>query len=257
MYELRLFRSWFKAGIFHMTNKVHKILIVDDNVPTLAYLKKYIEDKQKQGDSNDIQFEVITEQDGERALAVLKEELPSVVVLDIVLDGSKYDGHHLSEWVAKTPEYRSHKVGIITISSKRTRLQDESKSLLKHGAHDYLRKLEENFESKLFLRILSRIKQLEGNQILRCNKRLQIDFDAEVVIVDGQQKRLQPAEWELLKYLAAKPNQFRNTRDIEDNLNFSDIRVKISKLRAQITPSDLERDYYIDSKTGAYKLRTY
>jgi len=57
---------------------MHKLLIVDDDLPTCDFLKRFFEKTD---------FKVFMANDGEKALSLVKEKSPDVVLLDIRMPG--------------------------------------------------------------------------------------------------------------------------------------------------------------------------
>ena len=57
---------------------MHKLLIVDDDLPTCDFLKHFFEK---------IDFKVFMANDGEKALSVVKKERPNIILLDIRMPG--------------------------------------------------------------------------------------------------------------------------------------------------------------------------
>lgn len=55
-----------------------KLLVVDDDMPTCDFLNKFLSKRD---------YEVFTAGDGEKALSIIKEKKPNIVLLDIKMPG--------------------------------------------------------------------------------------------------------------------------------------------------------------------------
>jgi DNA-binding response OmpR family regulator len=106
-------------------NKMKKILIVDDEpniVMTLEYTFK------KNG------FEVYIARDGEEALAILENEVPHIVLLDIMMP--KVDGYETIKQIKNNTKLEGTKVVFLTAKNKESDIEKG----LKLGADKYVTK---------------------------------------------------------------------------------------------------------------------
>ena len=109
-----------------MTNDVEKkafILLVEDDKFLRELLVRKLEG---------VGFKISTAVDGREALKKVKEELPDLVLLDLVLPG--VDGFDILKEVKETPE--TSKIPVIILSNLGQR--EEVERGLKLGADDYL-----------------------------------------------------------------------------------------------------------------------
>ncbi|AQL56474.1 response regulator transcription factor [Abyssicoccus albus] len=169
----------------------HKILVVDDE-ESISTLLKY----------NLIQagYEVVTAFDGEEALNVVKQENPSLIVLDIMLP--KIDGVE----VCRTIREQRNQVPILMLTAK----DDEFDKVLglELGADDYMTK---PFSPR---EVVARVKAIlrrvtfnstsdqevnDAKEIKVANLKIYPDFFE--VYREGQLLDLTPKEFELLLYL--------------------------------------------------------
>ena len=169
----------------------HKILVVDDE-ESISTLLKY----------NFIQagYEVVTAFDGEEALNVVKQENPSLIVLDIMLP--KIDGVE----VCRTIREQRNQVPILMLTAK----DDEFDKVLglELGADDYMTK---PFSPR---EVVARVKAIlrrvtfnstsdqevnDAKEIKVANLKIYPDFFE--VYREGQLLDLTPKEFELLLYL--------------------------------------------------------
>lgn len=118
---------------------VQKILIVDDSKTELMFLSKLL---QKNG------MVVRTAENADEALRRLAEEIPDLILMDIVMPGQ--NGFQLTRSISRTPEYAS--IPIIICSSKS--LETDRVWGLRQGARDYITKPVDGAE------LLSKIKAL-------------------------------------------------------------------------------------------------
>jgi DNA-binding response OmpR family regulator len=101
------------------------VLVVDDE-PNIALSLEYL--MKEQG------FEVRVARDGEAALEALRERLPDVMLLDVMLP--KRDGYEVCQTVRATPEWS--KLRIIMLTAKGRAIEQEKGLAL--GADDYITK---------------------------------------------------------------------------------------------------------------------
>jgi len=80
-----------------------KILIVDDSQTDLIHLKQILDEAG---------YQTVTANSGEEALTVARSEHPSMVFLDIVMEGK--DGYHTCRELHKDPELSSTPVVMVT-----------------------------------------------------------------------------------------------------------------------------------------------
>lgn len=101
------------------------VLVVDDE-PNIALSLEYL--MKGQG------FEVRVARDGEAALEALRERLPDVMLLDVMLP--KRDGYDVCQTVRATPEWKGLRIIMLTA---RGRAIEQEKGLAL-GADDYITK---------------------------------------------------------------------------------------------------------------------
>ena len=86
---------------------VHKILIADDEVHIRILLEQTLEDLV---DAFDIQL--LFASDGDEALALIRQEIPHLVFLDIMMP--KRDGYEVCQAVTQDPEIKDTKIILLT-----------------------------------------------------------------------------------------------------------------------------------------------
>ncbi len=102
---------------------IHKILVVDDSKTELHHLKELLA---KRG------YAVRTAENGDEALRKLGEEVPDLILMDVVMPGA--NGFQLTRAITRDPRYAG--VPVIMCSSKG---QETDKVWgLRQGASDYV-----------------------------------------------------------------------------------------------------------------------
>src|ERR1044071_1333262 len=106
-------------------NPKPKILIVDDEPFNVDYLEQELED---------LDFDIITAKDGREALNKVKQELPDLILLDIMMP--IMDGFEVLAHLQADPDLRN--IAVIVISA----MNDLTSVIkgIKQGADDYLPK---------------------------------------------------------------------------------------------------------------------
>ena len=92
---------------------VHKILIADDEVHIRILLEQTLEDLV---DAFDIQL--LFASDGDEALALIRQEIPHLVFLDIMMP--KRDGYEVCQAVSQNPEFKDTKIILLTAKGQET-----------------------------------------------------------------------------------------------------------------------------------------
>jgi CheY-like chemotaxis protein len=113
-----------------------KILIVDDEPGIVKMLKSRLESAD---------YNTITAQDGQEALDKIEQNMPDLVVLDMMIP--KIDGYSVFKTLRAKPKYRHIPVVILTASLE---LEDVRKCITE-GVEAYLRK---PFKSETLLGII-------------------------------------------------------------------------------------------------------
>jgi CheY-like chemotaxis protein len=90
-----------------------KILIADDEVHIRILLEQTLEDLV---DTCDIQL--LTASDGDAALALIRQEIPQLVFLDIMMP--KRDGYEVCQAVGQDPELKDTKIILLTAKGQET-----------------------------------------------------------------------------------------------------------------------------------------
>jgi two-component system alkaline phosphatase synthesis response regulator PhoP len=221
-----------------------KILVVDDEPDILEFLKYNLE---KAG------YVTVVAENGTSALEVAKQEIPDLILLDIMMPGM--DG---VETCYELRKIHSLNNTLITFLTARSEEYSEIAGL-EAGADDYIQK---PIRPRL---LLSRIKALlrrkrndeskPANNLLEFGH-LTIDMDKMVAILKGIEITLSKKEFEILSLLAEQPGKVYSRDEIfwkvwgySVKINSRTIDVHISKLRDK-----LGEKYIRTLKGVGYKL---
>ncbi len=199
-------------------------------------------------------YDVLEAADGGAGLRLLGEDEPDLVVLDVMLPGQ--DGFEICREIRKTSD-----VPIIFLTAK-TDTVDVVVGL-ESGGDDYLTKPFVVKELVARIRALLRRMKSEPSERKIVVGQLEMQPDSGVVRVAREQVALTKTEFELLRCLAARPNQiFSREQLLELVWNYDylgDSRlvdVHIRRLRGKVE-ADPSRPTLIQTVRGfGYKLST-
>jgi DNA-binding response OmpR family regulator len=221
--------------------KETKILVVDDDPPIRKFVKANLEVRG---------YQVLLAADGDEALKVIEEELPDLILLDIMMP--KMDGFQVCkavrEW-SQTP--------IIMLTARDS--EDDKVHCLDSGADDYLTK---PFSLK---ELLSRVKAVlrraqDSSEMIKmpryCHEDLEVDLLRSRVFVDGQEINLTKTEFRILSYLVMNagrvitPDQILTKVWGEEYVGDNHIvQVSMARLRKSLNDTG-HQSKYIETKPG-------
>lgn len=196
-------------------------------------------------------YEVLVAEEGAQALAMVAEEEPDLVILDLMLPGM--DGY---ETTRRIREFSAVPIIMLTARSGEMDIVRGFDA----GADDYLTKPFSVNELLVRVRaVLRRSKypeQIVSRPPLRIGEMV-IDFAQRRVTVRGQEVQLTPLEYRLLTYLAGNVGRVMLHRDILQHVwgpeyaeEIEYVRVYIRYLRQKIE-QDPSNPQYIITKPGA------
>jgi len=214
---------------------VGKILVVDDDPQIRRVMKATLV-----GHS----YEVIEARTGEEALETVPREMPNLVLLDMNMPG-----------IGGLETCRAIRAGsdvpVIILSVRNT--EKDKVAALDAGADDYVTKpfgIEE-----LLARIRAALRRSpsgDGATHSFSSKELDIDFDTRRVRVRGNDVRLTPKEFELLRFLVAhagKPVTHRELLQAVWGPDYGDepeyLRVFVNQLRKKIEANPARPSYIL------------
>ncbi len=224
-----------------------KILVVDDELPTLRILKRNL---------TGYGYEVITAGDGLEAIRLVEESLPDLMLLDITMPN--LNGLEVTRRVRLW-----NQLPIIVLSA----LGEEHQKVeaLELGADDYITK--PFGMNELMARIKGALRRKnqkvpEPANIFNLDG-LSIDFTRRLVTMNEQEVKLTPQQYDLLRFLAQNAGRvvthrltLLNVWGPEYEKESQYLHVFIGQLRQKIEP-DPARPYFIMTERGVgYRFRS-
>jgi two-component system, OmpR family, KDP operon response regulator KdpE len=208
----------------------HLILVVDDEPPIVRLVKAKLK---VDG------YEVLTASRGEEALSILENEMPDLVVLDVMMPDM--DGFETLRRI------RQHSQVPVVMLTARGGDADKLKGL-QSGADDYVTKPFNPDE--LEARIGAVLRRTAGSAPVGAGRLLkypsvEIDLERRRVNVDGEEVRLSRTEWELLSQLAGNAGRVMMHAELLSRIwgpEYRDeahyLRTWVSRLRAKLEPNE-------------------
>jgi DNA-binding response OmpR family regulator len=228
--------------------KTYKILVVDDEIDIVDFIDDYLT-----GEG----YEVIKAYDGVEALDKIRQNLPDLVVLDVMLPG--LDGFEVCK------QMRSEStVPILMVTAKDT---DVDKIVgLEIGADDYMPKPFNPRElvarvKAILRRTYRQDYQSHSQTVTLKHKDLSIDAERRMATIGHRQLELTMKEFDLLLFLMRNPGHVYSRDHLLDYVWGQDsfvgartVDVHIRRLREQIE-TDASQPQYIKTVWGVgYKF---
>jgi len=188
--------------------KKPKIVVIEDEVDILEVINYNLS---KEG------FDVCSALDGEEGLALIKKEVPDLVLLDLMLPG--LDGIEICRKL-KT-DYSTRSIPIIMVTAK----GEESDIVLGlgMGADDYMVKPFRPRELMARIRsVLRRGDFIEEGEGLVSIDELVIDINRHEVKLEGKKIVLTAMEFKLLHFLASHPGQVFTRENLLNHVSTDD-----------------------------------
>lgn len=231
------------------TKTPHRVLVVDDEPHLVRAVRMYLE---LQG------YTVFGAHSGQEALDVVREKLPDLVILDVMMPG--LDGFETLEElrrVSNTP--------VIMLTARGD--EDQKVRGLGLGADDYVTK--PFSQRELLARVQAVLRRAEQPALtsktrIDVDEALAIDFDRGEVFVRGEPVRLTATEYRLLYHLASNPGRLMPAETLlakvwgyeyreEDHY----VRLYVSYLRQKIEPEPSHPRYILTVPGLGYKFVDY
>jgi two-component system KDP operon response regulator KdpE len=214
-----------------------RILIVDDDLTVLKFL---------QAAFKDTEYGTLTATNGLQAIETVEKEMPDLVILDIAMP--KMDGlqvcRRLREW---------SQIPIIMLSAFCD--TEEKVKCLEAGADDFVCKpfsMEELIARIISVLRRSKAAQTPPAQPVMTAGDLYIDFNARRVTSSGNDVKLTPTEYSLLRELAANVGKvldhtylLKKVWGAEYSGEMEYLRVFVNRLRAKLEPDQSKPRYII------------
>ncbi len=224
-----------------------RVLIVDDDPAIRKFIRANLEARK---------YEVILAADGEEGIKAIENELPDLVLLDVMMP--KVDGIEVCRRIRTWSE-----IPIIILSAREGEM--DKVKCLDCGADDYLTK---PFSIRELLAriqaVLRRTHETEGNviQSTYCRGDLTVDLAKNKVTLKGEEISLTKTEYKILTYLVTNagrvitPDQLLakiwGAEYIGDNHM---VQVFIARLRKRLQDTSKESKY-IETRSGiGYTIR--
>ncbi len=204
-----------------------RILVVDDEPDVLELVVFHLEKQQ---------YKVAVADTGDKALKMARENLPSMLILDLMLPG--INGLEICRLLKRDPKTRNIPILMLTA---RAAEEDRVKGL-ELGAHDYVTKPFSPRELVLRVKNLLRFSEEspDGVEFIEAGP-FKMDTVRHKAIVDGQTLNITATEFKLLCLLAGRPGevQTRETllRDVwgyEPTLDTRTVDTTMQRLRSKL-----------------------
>jgi DNA-binding response OmpR family regulator len=163
-----------------------RILVVDDEPRMVHFIRLNLEHDG---------FEVVEAPSGSKALDRLRDRLPDLILLDVMMP--ELDGFETLRLVREIST-----VPIIMLTAKGE--EDDRVHGLELGADDYITKPFSPRELVSRVRAVLRRTEAPGtsvHEVIQVDDRLKLDFDRREVWVEGRLVQLRPTEYRLLYHL--------------------------------------------------------
>lgn len=225
------------------------VLVVDDEPRIIRFVRINLE---MEG------FRVIESPDGLAALSQVREKMPDMVLLDVMMP--EMDGF---ETLRMIREIASVPVIMLTVRSS----EEDKVRGLDLGADDYMTKPFSPRELVSRVRaVLRRFQVLAPPEdaLLVIDDRLSVDFNTAEVLVDGERVKLRPTEFRLLRHLIENagwtvPHSTLLSKvwgyEYKDEISY--LRLYINYLRKKIEPDPANPRYIFTERGMGYRFADY
>jgi two-component system, OmpR family, phosphate regulon response regulator PhoB len=224
-----------------------RILIVEDEAPIREMIAFHLA---RAG------YETLEAGDCRRALELVTDERPEVALVDWMLPDMS--GLELTRMLKRDPDHDDLAVIMLTAKSE----ERDKIAGLQGGADDYVtkpfspRELVARIEA-----VLRRTSPAADDEVIRAGV-LELDAPGHRVLADGQQVRLGPTEFRLLKFLMTHPERVYSRAQLLDRVWGANVYVEertvdvhVRRLRKALSGKGAER--YIQTVRGAgYRFST-
>lgn len=225
-----------------------KILVVDDEPHIVDLLRLALERER---------FQVEEATNGAEAVRKVRELMPDLVVLDVMMP--EMDGF---EALQEIREISTVPVIMLTVQAT----EPDRVRGLELGADDYLAKPFSHRELvgriRAVLRRTESAAPLPARNVVAVDDYLSVDFDRREVVVDGQRIRLRPTEYKLLYQLVQNAGRLMSHdalltrvwgREYRDDNQL--LRLYVTYLRQKIEPDPSNPRYILNERGLGYRFR--
>jgi two-component system, OmpR family, KDP operon response regulator KdpE len=219
------------------------ILIVDDEPQILRVMRASLPPRG---------YEVVTARSGQEALDQIQKEMPDLIILDLVMP--EMSG---LEVCRRVREFAS--VPILVLSAKGS--EHDKVTALDLGADDYVTKPFSMDELLARVRaVLRRMPAAEDSSVLKADE-LTIELDTRRVMVSGQELKLTPKEFDVLKYLVRNAGKVVTHRTLlravwgwSSSEQTEYLRVIVNQIRRKIEPDPQHPRYILTEPWVGYRF---
>ncbi|HAF49376.1 MAG TPA: DNA-binding response regulator [Anaerolineaceae bacterium] len=235
--------------MFDSTSRKYRILVVDDERRMVGFIRLNLE---QDG------FEVIEAYNGTEALDRLRDSLPDLILLDVMMPD--IDGFEVLRMIREISQ-----VPVIMLTAKGE--EDDKVKGLELGADDYVTK---PFSPR---ELVSRVKAVlrrgstfeeEDEGAIEVDDRLKIDFGKREVWVDDELVKLRPTEYRLLYHLVQNAGWVLTHDQILTKVwgyEYRDephyVRLYINYLRKKIEEDPSDPKYILTERGVGYRFVDY
>jgi two-component system KDP operon response regulator KdpE len=235
--------------MFDTTSRKYRILVVDDERRMVGFIRLNLE---QDG------FEVIEAYNGTEALDRLRDSLPDLILLDVMMPD--IDGFEVLRIIREISQ-----VPVIMLTAKGE--EDDKVKGLELGADDYVTK---PFSPR---ELVSRVKAVlrrgstfeeEDEGVIEVDDRLKIDFGKREVWVDDDLVKLRPTEYRLLYHLVQNAGWVLTHDQILTKVwgyEYRDephyVRLYINYLRKKIEEDPSDPKYILTERGVGYRFVDY
>ena len=227
----------------------HTILVVDDEPRMIQFIRMNLE---LEG------FRVVQASNGLEALNKVRDELPDLVVLDVMMpeiDG--FETLHMLREVTSVP------VIMLTVKDD----EDDKVKGLELGADDYITKPFSPRELSSRIRAVLRRAEISSpaeKSMVKVDDYLQIDFANRRVFAGGKEVKLRPTEYRLLYHLVNNagrlvPHDVLLSKvwgyEYRDETHY--LRLYITYLRQKLEPDSANPRYIFTERGVGYRFVDY
>lgn len=225
----------------------YRILIVDDEPRIVRFVRLNLE---QDG------FETLAAYNGKEALDKVREHLPDLVLLDVMLPDM--DGFEVLRLIREISD-----VPVIMLTARSE--EDDIVQGLKLGADDYITKpFSPRVLSSRIQAVLRRYQSTMPDEVIEVDDRLKIDLGRREVWVEGKLVKLRPTEFRLLYHLVKNAGWVLTYEQIlhkvwglEYENEHHYVRLYINYLRQKLEKDPSNPKYILTERGVGYRFVDY
>ncbi|RMD64111.1 DNA-binding response regulator [Candidatus Parcubacteria bacterium] len=224
----------------------YRILVVEDERRMVRFIRLNLEHDG---------FEVVEAYTGREALERVREDLPDLILLDVMLPD--LDGFEVLRMLREFSE-----IPVVMLTARST--EEDIVRGLELGADDYITK---PFSPRVLVSrvraVLRRTEAVRGTMhgVIEVDDRLKIDFDRREVWVEGKLVKLRPTEYRLLYHLVQNAGWvmsyeqlLRKVWGYEYSTEHHYVRLYVNYLRQKIEKDPAHPQYILTERGVGYRF---